>query len=572
MKDNKNLISHQKSKSISNNITLKDFVYKNNIIKNNVKYNNYYNNNYIIEENKTKENTITSNLEYTIDDMKQHILDLYYDNNSIFKNKIDNLNLQFYLETEKYLNYNKNNENNDIIRSQKLQANLFMILFKQINILIEEIERLNKIIRDSKYKKETIVKRTNELNEKKHNILIKDNLIQSLKQTNNNTEKKLLETLLHEDKLIKDNERLRKENETYKSLTIVFENELKKNKNSGSSSPLDKNYIKHIKTYSDYGFQSNSIINDMYGSSIAKCETINYEKKSPLSDKKIKSINSNRSKELYRTNKYRIINNNKKMKKIVKNIKGAKNNNIKINNSNRLLRNNTLRETIKISLNKASLNFKQKNKKIQDNKNEEMVTNKNRIKKDFSSSNKFAQNNNNTNTHNNKYRILMTHNIGNHNSCNNKKIIKKNKTIKTKKNNLKLNLNNINSAVNVNMTELNNNSSFDKEKTKNFMKFGTQTAYGPIQKRIMSEVSYTEGGKVEIINDEYNNSNHIQIQNITKTKIANCQYNKSLSNQIEENKNNKIGKNIIIQDCNYNICNKNIYNTKLTDDKKHQKK
>ena len=37
----------------------------------------------------------------------------------------------------------------------------------------------------------------------------------------------MLETLLHEDKLIKDNERLRKENETYKSLTIVFENELK---------------------------------------------------------------------------------------------------------------------------------------------------------------------------------------------------------------------------------------------------------------------------------------------------------------------------------------------------------
>ena len=60
-----------------------------------MKYNNYYNNNYIIEENKTKENTITSNLEYTIDDMKQHILDLYYDNNSIFKNKIDNINLHF---------------------------------------------------------------------------------------------------------------------------------------------------------------------------------------------------------------------------------------------------------------------------------------------------------------------------------------------------------------------------------------------------------------------------------------------------------------------------------------------
>ena len=51
--------------------------------------------------------------------MKQHILDLYYDNNSIFKNKIDNINLHF-----------QNNEKYDIIRSQKLQANSFMILFK----------------------------------------------------------------------------------------------------------------------------------------------------------------------------------------------------------------------------------------------------------------------------------------------------------------------------------------------------------------------------------------------------------------------------------------------------------
>ena len=86
---------------------------------------------------------------------------------------------------------------------------------------------MNKIILESKFKKETILQRTNELNEKKQNILIKDNLIQSLKKSNTNTEKKLLETLLHEDRLIKDNERLRKENETYKTLTIAFENELK---------------------------------------------------------------------------------------------------------------------------------------------------------------------------------------------------------------------------------------------------------------------------------------------------------------------------------------------------------
>jgi hypothetical protein len=572
MKEKKNLILHQKSKSINNNdITLRDLVYNNNKINYNLKPNNYNKTNYIIEENKNKENSMINNLGDTIDDMKQHILDLYYDNNSLFKNKIDNLNLQFYLETEKYLNYNKNN---DINRSQKLQANLFMILFKQINIFLEEIERLNKIIIESKYKTETILKRTNDLNEKKNNILIKDNMIQSLKQTNTNTEKKLLETLLHEDKLIKDNERLRKENETYKSLTIAFENELKKNKKCGSSSPFGKNYIKHIKTYSDYGSPSNSIINEIYSRNIDRCETINYENKSPFSDKKIMSINNNRNnrnKELFRNNKFRMINlNYKKLKKKVKNIKAQKNNIIKINNSKQLLRNNTLRENIKISLNKASLNYKQKNKKIQDYKNEEIMNNKNQAKKEISCSNKFRLNNSN-----NKYRILISHNLGNNNSCNNKKVTKKNKTIKTKNKNLKLNLNNINSAININMTESNNNFSFDKEKNKNCMKLRTQIGYGPSQKRTMSEVSYTETGKrVEVINDELNNSNHIQAQNTNKAKAPNNHFKKILSNHIEENINNrKIGKNIIIQDSNYNNYNtKNIYNVRLTDDKKYQKK
>ena len=579
MKENKNLILHQKSKSISNNLSLKDFVYNNNIIKNNIKSSNYYNNNYIIEEdkNKNKENQMTHSLGNTIDDMKQHILDLYYDKNSSFKNQIDNLNLQFYLETEKYLNYNKSN---DIIQSQKLQANLFMILFKQINIFIEEIERLNKIIIETKYKKETIVKRTNELNEKKHNILIKDNLIQSLKQSNTNTEKKLLETLLHEDKLIKDNERLRKENETYKSLTIVFENELKNHKKCGSSSPIEKNYIKHIKRYSDYGFPSNPINCDIFGGSIPRYETINYENKSkspksPLSNNKNISINTNRNKKLSRSNKYRTNNsNNNKLKKKPKNIKGPKNNNIKINNCNQLLRNNTLKENIKISLNRPSFNYKQKNKKSHDNKNEELINNKNRTKKDFSSISKFAPNNANKK----KNKIVLNHNIGNNNSCNKKKVInseksKKNKAIKTKNNNLnlKLNINNISSTININMTEANNNSSFDKEKTKNYMKFGMQTGYGLTQKRTMSEVTYTDTGR----NEELNNSENNHTQYTNKPRGTNYQYKKSLSNKFGENINNKIEKNISIHDCNNNFIgnnNKNIYNARLTDDKRYHKK
>lgn len=299
MNFNQNFVFHKKSKSINNKLSLKDFDYDNNLISVQVNTNNFIfnndlkNKNNVIAEDKNedKEDTAQNNildekfeeLDFikTIDDMKQNVLDYYYDKNSAFKQKIDNLNLKFYLETEKYLNNNKKNDSN---RNQKLQANLFIILFQQINVFIEEIERLNKIILENKYKKEQIMLRTNEINEKKNDILLKDNLIQSLKQSNTNTEKKLLETLLNEDKLMKDNQRLRKENETYKTLTIAFENELKNTMKKSGLTPQKNKIARHVKTYSDYGVPFNSIINELSGYNNAfsldeKYDTINNEDK-----------------------------------------------------------------------------------------------------------------------------------------------------------------------------------------------------------------------------------------------------------------------------------------------------
>ena len=549
MIDKKNLILHQKSKSINNNLSLKDLVYSNTNNDGNYIPNNYNNiNNYIREEQMNKENKFENNISYTIDEIKQNILDLYYDNNSSFKNQIDNLNLQFYLETEKYLNYNKTN---DIVRSQKLQANLFIILFKQINIFIQEIERLNKIIIENKYVKENILQRTNEIKEKKQNFLIKNNLIQSLKQSNTNTEKKLLETLLNEDKLIKDNERLRKENETYKSLTIVFENELRNNKKNSSTSPIEKkNFIKHIKTYSDYGFSSNKNLGDIYGGTIGKSGTLPYENKSPLRDKKIISIN-NRNKEFCMNNKYKVnLNNKNKIKNKIQKIYSPKNNNIKINNCSQLLRNNTLRETIKISLNKPSLNNKQKNKKSQDNKNEELINMKNKTKIDFSSSNKFSSNNKNNNnkllTH--KNRIIINHNLGNNNSFHNKKPVnfKKIKNIKKNNKNLKLNLNNISSTTNVIMTEINKTSSTEKDKNKNFKRIPTQIGYK--KKRNMSEFYFNEIIGIQNLNDEINNSlfniNHEQNRVLNKTKKEKSKNKNTNNKALEENKGDKFEKSL----------------------------
>ena len=198
MNFHQNFVFHKKSKSINNQVSLKDFDYDNNLISVQVNTNNFIfnndlkNRNNVITEDKNEDkediinnrNNVNNNSDdkidelnfiKTIDDMKQNVLDYYYDKNSAFKQKIDSLNLKFYLETEKYLNNTKKNDHN---RNQKLQANLFIILFQQINIFIEEIERLNKIILENKYKKEQIMLRTNELNEKKNDILLKDNLIQ----------------------------------------------------------------------------------------------------------------------------------------------------------------------------------------------------------------------------------------------------------------------------------------------------------------------------------------------------------------------------------------------------------
>ena len=97
-----------------------------------------------------------------LDTINKNSLSIFYDSESEFKNKIDSLNLKFYLETEKYLcNQNK---------KVKTQTSLFIILFKQINIYIEEIQRLNLILLTKKYRPENIIKRTDELSQKKKRI------------------------------------------------------------------------------------------------------------------------------------------------------------------------------------------------------------------------------------------------------------------------------------------------------------------------------------------------------------------------------------------------------------------
>ena len=521
---NQNFIFHKKSKSINNKLSLKDFECDNNLISVQVNTNNFIFNNdlknrtNVITEDKNEDkedmvnniNTNTSakndsekidelNFIKTIDDMKQNVLDYYYDKNSAFKQKIDNLNLKFYLETEKYLNNSKKNDNN---RNQKLQANLFIILFQQINVFIEEIERLNKIILDNKYKKEQILLRTTELNEKKNDILLKDNLIQSLKQSNTNTEKKLLETLLNEDKLMKDNQRLRKENETYKTLTIVFENELKNTMKKSGLTPQKNKVAKHIKTYSDYGVPTNSIINELSGYNNAfaleeKYDTINNDIKYTTARNNEKDSNNDN----YMTNKNNFSLNSllvdKKLKSSESN-KYAKFN--KIGKSSTLTENNSIRD--KKIINKNIINTNRiKLKQSQDNKV--------KLKKDIYNFSKI-ENKNILHKKNNNSNLSSNFAYNKNASIKRKKL---NVIIKKKNNamNIDSTLNNMNSLINSNntniMTEANNNTSFEKiKKANDLKKTEDKKAYYHKKQKTMSEISFNEIVRVNILNDDLNNT------------------------------------------------------------------
>ncbi len=552
MNFNQNFVFHKKSKSINNKLSLKDFDCDNNLISVQVNTNNFiFNNdlknrtNVITEDkNEDKEDIINNNINNTnikintdkidemnfiktIDDMKQNVLDYYYDKNSAFKQKIDNLNLKFYLETEKYLNNSKKNDSN---RNQKLQANLFIILFQQINVFIEEIERLNKIILDNKFKKEQILLRTNELNEKKNDILLKDNLIQSLKQSNTNTEKKLLETLLHEDKLMKDNQRLRKENETYKTLTIVFEKELKNTMKKSGLTPQKNKVTRHVKTYSDYGVPTNSIINELSGYNNAfsmeeKYDTINNDVKyTTARNKENNSVNSN--KDNYMTNKNNYSLNSllvdKKLKSSESNKYGKFN---KIGKNSNLTENNSIRDK-KIN-NKNIINTNRiKLKQSQDNKT--------KLRKDIYNFSKI-ENKNILNKQNNNSNISSNFAYNKKDSIKRKKL---NVIIKKKNNamNIDSTLNNINSLINSNntniMTEVNNNTSYEKikETNNNLKKTEDKKAYYHKKQKTMSEISFNEIVRVNILNDDLNNT-------VNKGKT-----NKIKIKRIEERNNNNANK------------------------------
>lgn len=127
-----------------------------------------------------------------IDSINLTNLNEYYDHKTdiLFKKRIDKLNVKFYLETEKCMDARTHEE------IEKSHDKLFLILFKQISLYIEEIERLNKYIISLPEPSE----KTDDTELKRKDSEMYQNTITSLKNQNKVLEKKLTEKVINEEK------------------------------------------------------------------------------------------------------------------------------------------------------------------------------------------------------------------------------------------------------------------------------------------------------------------------------------------------------------------------------------
>ena len=181
-----------------------------------------------IKKKNTTTNTNKSNSNLTIDNIQTteaicNIIDLINDNNlnifykedsSNFKRNIDQLNLKFYLETEKIIssnNQSKTKEENSSFNSNKL----FLILFKQINLYIKEIERLNALLLNNVKDADNMKKKMAIFIRKQDDFETKEQIIKTLKYSVSSLEKKLSNVLISENNLRQEIQKLKKEKDYY---------------------------------------------------------------------------------------------------------------------------------------------------------------------------------------------------------------------------------------------------------------------------------------------------------------------------------------------------------------------
>ena len=512
---------------------------KTNLIKENT-YNNLYklSSNDSFENIDENPNQVVSKI---LDNINKNSLSTFYDSESEFKNKIDSLNLKFYLETEKYLC----NQNKKI----KTQTSLFIILFKQIIIYIKEIERLNLIIIQKKYKPENIIKRTDDITQKQKEFQTKEDIINALKKSQSNMESKLLQALINENNLNKKIEQLKKEIDFYrnkinmnnsnnnelhlikidKTMSTSFNNDKKEelydryNENNDTSNNNANNDIKSNKKKNSHNSvcitnSSNSRINNI----IKINKSINIKSKSPT--------NFNSKKSPFKLQNFKSVNTNVKRNHSEREDKLRNNN--KTNNQN-INKNNIKKLNVE--------DMKYKGYLITDlNKNENMNLNNKKIKID-----KFDKNGNIIEISDTEPDLIKGNNFKKVIISNKNKIIKEDNITRrnTKKpnNNLKIDLLLSNSNLS------NNINSSKKQKNEFNMNKYVYTCYNTITNytsKYKSDNSFNyfklvkNGKKIKFDNHNINiHQSNNNLNRVINKNMLNEQKSKSLLKREKNNKN-----------------------------------
>ena len=166
-----------------------------------------------VNMNEDKSSTgIENSISSLINDMQISTLNDFYDiESSVFKKRIEKLNLKFFWESEGLTNQR------DI---PKPYNKLFLILFKQINLYTEEIDRLNNIIKEKNKNEKLFKDKLYEFTQKEKERILTKQMLKNYQKTNKVLEKRLKEKTVNEERLRLDIERLKQQHHFAKDIGI----------------------------------------------------------------------------------------------------------------------------------------------------------------------------------------------------------------------------------------------------------------------------------------------------------------------------------------------------------------
>lgn len=154
------------------------------------------------QTNPTEQNNIS--ISSLLNEIPLNTLNDFYDiETSLFKKRIDKLNLKFYWESESLGSQKE---------IPKPYNKLFLILFKQINLFTDEIERLNLIIRDKNKNEKYFKDKIFEFSQKEKERILTKQMLKNYQKQNKLLEKRMKERLQVEEKLKYEIEKLKQQN------------------------------------------------------------------------------------------------------------------------------------------------------------------------------------------------------------------------------------------------------------------------------------------------------------------------------------------------------------------------